>query len=57
MCEKLNKKKELCRKIETVRELLHIEIEKNSDKTEIQQVSENLDKLIVDYLKECYNNY
>lgn len=44
------KEKELEMKIELTRELLHKKIEENLNPKEIQKVSEELDKLIVDYL-------
>ncbi len=46
-----DKGKELEKKIEIVRERLHKKIENQADMKEILRVSENLDKLIVDYLK------
>jgi hypothetical protein len=52
MKEKLDKKKDLSEKIEIVRKLLHKKIEGNADKEQIQQISEALDKLIVDYFKK-----
>lgn len=52
MGKQLDREKELCEKLETVRELLYIKIEENSDKEEIQHISEILDKLIVEYIKE-----
>jgi len=56
MGKQLDKKKELCEKLETVRELLYMKIEENSDKEEIQHISEVLDKLIVEYIKEENNS-
>ncbi|AWK52785.1 hypothetical protein DIC82_18075 [Clostridium beijerinckii] len=50
MRNKLDHGKELEIKIEIARELLHNKIEENLDPKEIQKVSEELDKLIVDYL-------
>lgn len=46
-----NKEKELETKIEIAREFLHKKIEENIDTKEIQKASEELDKLIVAYLK------
>ena len=46
----MDKGKELEIKIEVTRELLYKKIEENLDPKEIQKVSEELDKLIVDYL-------
>ena len=48
----IDKKKELEIKIEIARELMHKKIEENIDEKEILSVSEELDKLIVDYLIE-----
>ncbi|MVX65635.1 Spo0E family sporulation regulatory protein-aspartic acid phosphatase [Clostridium chromiireducens] len=45
--------KEFARKIEIVREILHKKIEENIDKKEILRISQELDKLIVNYLLEC----
>ncbi|MFW2490227.1 Spo0E family sporulation regulatory protein-aspartic acid phosphatase [Clostridium chromiireducens] len=45
-------KKELDKEIEIIRELLHKKIEENIDPKEILSVSEELDKLIVNYLVE-----
>lgn len=50
MGEQLDNNRELDLKIEVVRELLYKKIEENIDKKEIQQISESLDILIVDYL-------
>lgn len=44
------KRKELDIRIETVRSLLYEKIGENADKNEILRVSEELDKLIADYL-------
>jgi hypothetical protein len=52
MKEKLGKRKNLSEEIEIVRELLYKKIEENADKEQIQQISEFLDKLIVDYLRK-----
>lgn len=51
MRAKMDKGKELEMKIEIVRELMHKKIEENLDAKEILKVSEELDKLIVDYLE------
>jgi len=48
----MDKRKELEIEIEIVRELMHKKIEENIDEKEILSVSEELDKLIVDYLIE-----
>lgn len=45
-------KEELEKKIEITRELLHKKIEENIDPKEILSVSQELDKLIADYLIE-----
>jgi len=47
----MDKRKELEIEIEIVRELMHKKIEENLDGKEILKVSENLDKLILDYLR------
>ena len=39
-------------RIERVRELLNKKIEEDVNRKDIQQISENLDGLIVDYLKK-----
>jgi len=46
----MDKGKELEMKIEIARDLMHKKIEENLDAKEILKVSEELDKLIVDYL-------
>jgi len=46
----MDKGKELEMKIEITRDLMHKKIEENLDAKEILKVSEELDKLIVDYL-------
>ncbi|MFW2488438.1 aspartyl-phosphate phosphatase Spo0E family protein [Clostridium chromiireducens] len=53
MKEKKDRIKEFARRIEIARELLHKKIEENIDKKEILRVSQELDKLIVNYLLEC----
>ena len=52
MNTKKYKRKELNIRIEIVRNLLHGKIEENADKKEILRISEELDKLIADYLIE-----
>lgn len=47
---KVNNEKELKIKIETAREVLYKEIEENLEIKGIHKASEELDKLIVDYL-------
>lgn len=47
----MDKEKEIERKIEEARESLYKKIERNLDQKEIQKASEELDKLIVEFLK------
>lgn len=39
-------------RIESVRELLYKKIEEDVNRKDIQQISENLNELIVDYIKK-----
>jgi hypothetical protein len=47
----MDRRKELETKIEILRELMHKKIEENLSANEILKTSEELDKLIVDYLR------
>lgn len=47
--------KSLNNKIEFVRELLYKKFKDNTDKEVLQQISESLDKLIIDYYN--YNSF